>query len=297
MAEVPITPPDLRTKTGIAPAFFGPNALPVPDMLDGRTQDKLRIELAADGYFGYQKDQTADLFARIYVPLWTPRVNLTVWMPVMEWYRMTPERQRTCRLQDTAQIAGHEAGDVYVSTDIQILKARKYTPDIAFRAAFKTASGGSFDKARYFDNSGYWFDLAVGKSLYFGSNSASGPTSNSVSGPTSNSAAVQPLFELRLAATLGFLCWQTDNSRQNDALMYGVQLLLKHQFVSLQATWGGYMGWEKYGDRPMTIKARIAGHIKGFEPFVAYQYGIKDYPFHQIRIGLAYNINILPDKK
>jgi len=297
MAEVPITPPDLRTKTGIAPAFFGPNALPVPDMLDGRTQDKLRIELAADGYFGYQKDQTADLFARIYVPLWTPRVNLTVWMPVMEWYRMTPERQRTCRLQDTTQIAGHEAGDVYVSTDIQILKARKYTPDIAFRAAFKTASGGSFDKARYFDNSGYWFDLAVGKSLYFGSNSVSGPTSNSVSGPTSNSEAVQPLFELRLAATLGFLCWQTDNSRQNDALMYGVQLLLKHQFVSLQATWGGYMGWEKYGDRPMTIKARIAGHIKGFEPFVAYQYGIKDYPFHQIRIGLAYNINILPDKK
>ena len=194
-AEVPLEYPNLRESTGIAPAYFGPNALPVPDMLDGRTQDKLRIELAADGYFGYQKDQTADLFARIYVPLWTPRVNLTVWMPIMEWYRMTPEHQRTCRLQDTTQIAGHEAGDVYISTDIQVLKARKYTPDIAFRAAFKTASGGSFDKARYFDNCAYWFDLAVGKSIYYKE------------------------FEFRLAGSLGFFCWQTDNGRQNDALV------------------------------------------------------------------------------
>lgn len=268
-AEVPIVAPNLRVPTGIAPAYFGPNALPVPDMLDGRTQEKLRIELAADGFFGYEKDRTADLFARIYIPLWTPRVNLTVWMPIMEWYRMTPERQRTCRLQDSIPLSGHEVGDVYISTDIQLLKARKYTPDIAFRAAFKTASGGSFDKARYFDNPGYWFDLAVGKSLTVKS------------------------WEFRLTGSLGFLCWQTDNSRQNDALMYGVQLLVKQEYVSLRATWGGYMGWEKHGDRPMTVKVQVAGHVKGFEPYVAYQYGIKDYPFHQIRVGLAYNIDIL----
>lgn len=281
-AEVPIAAPNLREPTGIAPLYFGPNAFPVPDMLDGRTQSKLRVELAADGYFGYEKDQTADLFARIYIPLWTPRVNLAVWMPIMEWYRMTPERQHTCRLQDTLTLVGHEAGDVYVSTDIQILKARKYTPDIAFRAAFKTACGGSFDKARFYDNCGYWFDLAVGKSFYFGSNSE---------------AVQHPLFELRLSGSLGFLCWQTDNSRQNDALLYGVQLLLKHEYVSLRATWGGYMGWEKYGDRPMTVKLQLAGHVKGFEPFVAYQYGIKDYPFHQIRLGLAYNVDILKKKE
>ena len=270
---MPIVAPNLRENTGIAPAFFGPNALPVPDMLDGRTQEKLRVELAADGFFGYEKDRTADLFARIYIPLWTPRVNLTVWMPIMEWYAMTPERQRTCRLQDSISLSGHEAGDVYISTDIQLLKARKYTPDIAFRAAFKTASGGSFDKARYFDNPGYWFDLAVGKSLMVKS------------------------WELRLAGSMGFLCWQTDNGRQNDALMYGVQVLVKQEFVSLRATWGGYMGWEKHGDRPMTVKVQVAGHVQGFEPYVAYQYGIKDYPFHQIRVGLAYNIDILQKRE
>ena len=38
---------------------------------------------------------------------------------------------------------------------------------------------------------------------------------------------------------------------------------------------------------------RAAGHVKGFEPYVQYQYGIKDYPYHQIRVGLVYNISIL----
>ena len=43
----------------------------------------------------------------------------------------------------------------------------------------------------------------------------------------------------------------------------------------------------------MTVKVRAAGHVKGFEPYIQYQYGIKDYPFHQIRVGLVYHIAIL----
>ena len=251
-------------------------------MTDGRTESHLRIEIAGDGYFGYQGDHTADLFARVYIPLFTDRVNLTLWMPVQEWYTMTAERQRTCRLQDTALISGHEAGDVYISTDIQLLKARKYAPDILLRAAMKTASGGGFEKARYYDDPGYFFDLSIGKSLYFGRGKTfpyAVPTDAEV--------------ELRLTGSAGFLCWQTADGRQNDAVMYGLQLLLKTCYVSWRTTWGGYVGWEEYGDRPMSIKTCLAGHIREFEPFVLYQYGIKDYPFHQLRVGLAYHINIL----
>ena len=285
-AEVPPVYPKLSENTGIAPQFFGPNAFPVPDMLDGRTQGHLRVELAADGFLGFEKDKTADLYARVFIPLWTQRVNLTVWMPIMEWYSMTPERQRTCRLQDTVPLSGHEAGDVYVSTDIQIVKERTFIPAVAFRAALKTASGGSFDKARYFDNPGYWFDLAAGKSLYFGKTSI-------VSGLEREDS----FLEVRLAGSLGFLCWQTDNGRQNDALLYGLQCLVKSEYVGLRTTWGGYMDWEKYGDRPMTIKVQVSGYAKGFEPYIMYQYGIKDYPFHQLRVGLAYHIDILKYRK
>ena len=264
MAEVPIEKPDLSKPTGIAPAYFGPNALPIIDMLDGRTSSVLRVELAGEGYIGYkEKNRTADLFARVSVPLFTRWANLTVWMPVFGWY-------------DQYDGTGKGAGDAYVSADIQILHNEwfkspkaKYIPQMTVRAGIKSASGEQFERRRHFDCPGYFFDLAIGQSIPIKS------------------------VELRFAGTAGFLCWQTDNARQNDAVMYGLQAQLKHEYFSLQATWGGYVGWEKHGDAPMSIKARAAGHIKGFEPYVQYQYGIKDYPFHQIRLGLVYNINIL----
>ncbi len=263
-AEVPIEKPDLSEPTGIAPAYFGPNALPIIDMLDGRTSSVLRVELAGEGYIGYkEKNRTADLFARVCIPLFTRWANLTVWMPVFGWY-------------DQYDGTGKGAGDAYVSADIQILHNEwfkspkaKYIPQMTVRAGIKSASGEQFERRRHFDCPGYFFDLAIGQSIPIQS------------------------VELRFAGTAGFLCWQTDNARQNDAVMYGLQAQLKHEYFSVQATWGGYVGWEKHGDAPMSIKARAAGHIKGFEPYVQYQYGIKDYPFHQIRLGLVYNINIL----
>lgn len=263
-AEVPIVKPDLSKPTGIAPAYFGPNALPVIDMSDGLTQRDLSVELAGEGYFGYQQhNTTADIFARVRVPLFTRWANLSVWMPVFGWY-------------DQYDGKGSGAGDVYISTDIQVLHNEwfktgkaKYIPQMTVRVGVKTASGEQFERRRHFDNPGYFFDLAIGQSIPVG--------------PVS----------LRFAGTAGFLCWQTDNARQNDAVMYGLQAALQHEYFSMQATWGGYVGWEKHGDAPMSIKVRAVGHVKGFEPFVQYQYGIKDYPFHHVRVGLIYHINIL----
>ena len=286
-ALVPVDKPNLRDDTGIAPMYFGPNAFPVPDILDGRVKSHLRVEIAGDGYFGFYGDKTADAFARVFIPLFTDRVNLTIWMPVMEWYQMTIERQYVCRLQDSVAISGHGAGDAYFSTDIQILRDKKWAPDIALRAACKSASGGQYELARYYDCPGYFIDLSVGKSWYLGERLKA--KSEKQSGDKARGEGV----ELRVAGSAGFLCWQTDNGRQNDAVMYGLQLLVKSQYVLLRTTWSGYVGWENMGDHPMVIKGRLSGHIMDFEPYVEYQYGIKDYPFHMMRVGLAYNINVL----
>ena len=88
-AQTPIRRPDLSTKTKIAPAYFGPNAFPVPDMLDGRTSSELKIELYGDCFLGttttsVADDITTDLFARVTIPLFTPKANLTVYMPIFE---------------------------------------------------------------------------------------------------------------------------------------------------------------------------------------------------------------------
>ena len=266
----------------ISPLHFGPNAFPVPEMLDGRTSGTLKAEIAVDEYRGYAGDRTTDIFAKIQIPLFTRRVNLSVWMPVCEWYEMTAERQRVCMLQDTAAIRGHGFGDVYVTTDIQVLRARRWWPDITLRAALKTASGEQYEKARHYDDPGYFFDAAIGKSMYIGKD-------RSVSAEKKQESD----WELRIAGMAGFLCWQTVTARQNDAYQYGVQVLVKQQYFSLRATWSGYSGWQKNGDKPMIVKGELRGYFNGWEPFVAYQYGIRDYPFHHVRAGVAYSADII----
>lgn len=253
----------LHAETPCSPAYFGPNALPIIDMSDGLTYNHLRLEVAADGYFGFNNNRTADIIARVHVPLFTRWANLSLWMPIYEWY-------------DQFDGKGSGAGDVYISTDVQVLHndwfktdKAKYIPQMTVRLGMKTASGGQYERLRHYDCPGYFFDLAIGQSI-----------------PVKQ-------VTLRFAGSVGFLCWQTNTAQQNDAVMYGLQAQLKHEYVSLTATWGGYVGWQKNGDRPMSVKARIAGHIKGFEPYVQYQYGIQDYPFHQVRVGLVYNLDIL----
>lgn len=300
-AQVPLEPTDYAEKTLIAPAYFSPNAFPVPDMLDGSVSHDLRAELAADGYYGFQRDKTADLFARIHIPLFTDRVNLTVWMPVVEFYHSTDERISYCRVKEENQekaLRGHTAGDVYISTDIMFLREKERCPAMSVRAAVKTASGGGFHLARYYDSPGYFFDLSIGKSFPLTITGNQSPVTINRSPVTDN----HPPVTIRLAASAGFLCWQTADGRQNDAVMYGALVRLQHRYFSIEEVFSGYVGWENAGDRPMTLKTKLAGHIpapkgKGsFSPFLMYQYGISDYPFHQLRLGLSYNIDILKKK-
>lgn len=311
-AQVPIERPNLQRPTLVSPYYFGPNAFPVPDMLDGHTSSTLRIEGAGDYFIGYQKDWTANAFLRVCVPLFTNRVNLTVWLPVQEWYGYSNQRMQTCRVQDTTMVRGHGAGDAYVSTDIQLWRESHYAPGITLRAAIKSASGGQFEQARFYDSPGYWFDLSLGKSFFFGRQSY---LPVEVIRDKENRTAIRADWNryysqapqgrevmLRFAASAGFLCWQTDNGRQNDAVMYGLQMLLRTAHFSLTETWQGYTGWESTanrtdlrptGDCPMVLKTRLAAHAKGFEPYVLYEWGIRDYPFHHLRLGMVYNFAIL----
>lgn len=279
-AQTALTEPNLQVPTYVSPYYFGPNAFPVPDMLDGTVSHDLRIELAADHFHGFAGDRTTDCAFKINIPLFTDRVNLIVWMPVAEWYANTAERQRICRLQDSTVLCGHEAGDAYVSTDIQVLRQRGWIPDLTVRAAVKSASGGGFCKARYYDSPGYFFDMTLAKSVLFDKSDF--------------------WAELRFGASTGFLCWQTDNGRQNDAVMYGAMVKLKTHYFSVAEVFGGYAGWENKPsgrhdahDCPMSLKTCLTGYYKGFELQFLYQYGLQDSPFHQFRIGIAYNVDVL----
>ena len=273
-AQTPILRPDLGTPSLVAPGYFGPNAFPVPDMLDGTTSSDLRVELYGDGFLcsmagNPTDDITLDLFAKATIPLFTDRVNLVIWMPVVEWFRSGPAVNVLRRVQDPDRwISGVDSGDAYVSTDILILDERKRGCGLVLRAALKSASGNSFGTARVYDAPGYFFDVAVGRDIV---KSADGKT------------------VFRTALSAGFLCWQTGNGRQNDAVMYGALASLKTGPFTAEVNYGGYVGWEGKGDRPMTLKTKLSWSIGRCSINAMYQVGFVDWPFHQVRLGAAYS--------
>ena len=265
----------------MAPAYFGPNAFPVPDMLDGSTSGDLKVELYGDGFLcsmtsSPSDDITLDLFAKATIPLFSDRVNLVIWMPVVEWFRSGPAVNVQRRVQNPDRwISGIDSGDAYVSTDILILDERKTGCGLVLRAALKSASGNSFGTARVYDAPGYFFDIAAGRNIKV---SADGKT------------------VFRMALSTGFLCWQTANGRQNDAIMYGALASLKTGPFKAEVNYGGYVGWEQKGDRPMTLKTELSWSFGRCSLNAMYQVGFMDWPFHQIRLGATYSFPLTLQK-
>lgn len=260
-------PTPLSEPTFVSPYYFGPNAFPIPDILT-HTNSQLKIELAGD-YFPGKKHHTTDLFLKADIPLWTSRVNLSLWWPVIEWYEIQKNR-------------GHLSGDVYLSINLQLLEESARRPSWTLRAAIKTASGGGYKIARYYDCPGYFFDTYIGKTFRFGN------------------------IDIQVCGGGGFLCWQTDKGKQNDAFQYGLLLGLNLSKFSISESFGGYSGWQStrgenahlVHDRPMSLKTKLAYDIdKHWEVNVMVQHGLRDYPYTQIHMGVAYNIAILRHKE
>ena len=283
VAQTDIERPNLGVPSKIAPAYFGPNAFPVPDMLDGRTSSQLKLELYGDCFLGtttnnVADDITGDLFAKLTIPLFTPKANLTVWMPLFEYFYTSAEVNRMRRLPEPytkEPLQGMDSGDLYVSADVRLLSQVRHYVDMSARAVLKTASANQYAKGRCYDAPGYFFDVAVGHSF------------NLLGGN----------HYLRLAASGGFLCWQTDNGRQNDAVMYGAMVAYRLMRLEVDATFGGYVGWERDGDHPMTLKANLSYHIDNLALRLGYQVGFNDWPYHQIRVGATYAFDILSKKR
>ncbi|MBR2608885.1 MAG: hypothetical protein IKC68_04070, partial [Bacteroidales bacterium] len=124
-----------------------------------------------------------------------------------------------------------------------------------------------YEYARYYDSPGYFFDAAFGR----GFSVADGDV------------------VMRVALSGGFLCWQTDNGRQNDAVMYGALFSLACGPFTFRTQYGGYVGWEAMGDAPMTLRADLGWAFGDFSLNAGYQVGFNHWPFHQFRLGVSYS--------
>lgn len=274
-------PPYNPSNYDYSSAWFGPNANPVPEFTDATIPSKTTLSLMADYYIG-QGDKTENGYFKIEVPLLPKRVSLKIWSTILEHYQVTDQLSATRDM--SGNTSGTANGDIYVQTRIQLLKERKIAPSFILNSTLKTASGTHEEFRRYFNTAGYYFDVEIGKSIY---------TKNRF------------ISEIRGVVNAGFLCWDTERlSTQDDAPMYGGKILLINPNWKFENTLSGYWGWmhtsrffgADYGDAPFVYTSKFTITTKKIDYFAQYQYGIHDFPYQQLRLGVSFTFDKLTPK-
>jgi hypothetical protein len=253
----------------LSPAYLGPNALPVPDLHQGKVPERINWTGLFESYFG-QDDLTYNFMTQFVVPLAEGRVGLEFKYVPVEYYRMDSTVSKLRRTHSGESVEGFAAGDIYFGTMVQLLKDHSYLPDLAFAMACRTASGTNRQDARFTDTPGYYIDLSAGKTIKTGQGR---------------------LDSVRLYGEVGFYVYQTvlDNYPQNDALLFGMGIDFNMNQLFLSQSIRGYSGYMHNGDHPLVYKAEIglkfgtAGLVVGFEK------GLRDYPFNSIKAGFRLN--------
>lgn len=253
-----------------SPAYFGPNANPVPETGNAKIQNETTISLSGNYYFGFG-DQTKNLFIKAELPLLSGRISFDSWIAVLEHYHVTDEIN-VFRNMPAGVTSGTATGDIYFRTRISIFKEKKVFPAIIINSTFKTASGDSFGERRYYETPGYYFDVESGKSVYF---------KNDI------------ISEIRFIVDLGFLCWQMMENDQNEGPMYCGKITLNNKLINFENSISGYHGWMHDGDNPLVYTSNLIIKCTSMNYFIQYQYGIRDYPYHHILLGLSTSISRL----
>lgn len=255
--------------------YFGPNANPVPDFTDATIPEFTELSVYGDYYFG-KGDQTVNPYLKVEIPLISEKVSLKVWAVPIEYFNVADAIKERRGMQKNS---GFASGDVYVQTRISLLKNKEKETSLILNATLKTASGNNYKDRRFFNTAGYYFDAEFGKSFMLKNGF---------------------LNEVRLVADAGFYSWdiQTPNLNvQDDALMYGLKLILKKNNITWENTISGYSGWVKrvadYGDQPVIFASKLNLKNNKNTYFIQYQNGIRYFPFNQIRIGVVFPLESL----
>lgn len=271
-----VTDNQLTSQVRYAPAWFGPNANPVPEFTDATIPSLTQVELSGNYYFGFG-DFTKNAFFRIEVPLLQEKVSIKLWSTLLESYNLSDEIM-IARNIETGKNKGRVNGDIYVQTRILLLSEKTKNPAIILNSTLKTASGTGFKERRYFDTPGYYFDIEIGKSYILNT---------------------KWLDEIKWVANLGFICWETTNSTQNDAPLYGAKLIIRKKQFKWENTIAGYWGWmhthpsygSDYGDAPLIFGTILNYKKNKITYFGKYQYGINDFPYHHFGAGFKVSLD------
>ncbi|MCB0667968.1 MAG: hypothetical protein KDC80_19210 [Saprospiraceae bacterium] len=254
----------------LAPGFMGPNALPVPEINKGKLGSESSLQTAWETHFN-PGDRTSNIYTRLYLPLATNKVGLSLELIPYERYHLNTTTRDARRVRDYDG-TGSAFGDLYLGTHIQLLRNRRKLPDISVSINLKTASGNGLNAARFTDTPGYFFDLSMGKSFSI---------HNSV------------IDTIRPYTMLGLYVWQTYqiDHYQNDCFLYGFGFDIESEKFIISNALTGYSGYIGDGDRPLVYRLTLQSQFEKYPNLsVRFQEGLSDFPYTSWRFSLIFKL-------
>jgi len=252
-----------------SPGYFGPNALPVPEIHKAFVPETLYWSGMYECYSG-DGDVTHDLKTHFIIPVVKSRVGLEFKYVPVELYSMDSAVSHERRTVSGTSVNGTSFGDIYFGAIIQVIRDHRGLPDFSLSMNCKTASGTDRNYSRYTDAPGYFFGASMGDS--YGND--------------------KDFFRhVRWYAELGFFCWQTnlDNYPQNDALLFGAGFDFDFRDFYLNQSISGYSGYMNNGDQPLVYRVDFGIKTGKSAIVFGYEKGIHDFPFQSIRAGIQIN--------
>jgi hypothetical protein len=270
----------------IAPGKMGPNALLIPKMDYALVGDKNMIEVG--GHYHQMKGDTAiNSYIGFYWAVVPEKVAVEVWGQPSETYRTTNEVRDQRQIWYNDEGWSTEPGDLLVSTYIQLIREKKYIPDISINYTLKTTTGDNLH-ARYTNASMNYFYMAAGKSFHPG---------------------WRIIDEIRIAGMAGFYVWQTNikDMAQDEGPLYELGIKIKKKFINIYAEIGGYSGYGAYNfinpivgketpiedaNDPLIYRTGITKTGSKFDFKAEFQSGLNnDYPFNTLRLSATYKFD------
>ena len=268
----------------MSPARFGPNALPVPDLRNGRIEGERYFETTASSHFS-DGDNTFDWSLRYYHPFLDNRIAIDFYMVAAEYYTLSAKVRDQRKIRSSSP-EGVAVGDLFFGTIIQLVRERERFPDLTLEMYCKTTSGGGLQDARFTDHPAYYFNMNFGKDL-----------------------GSKVLDKVRWYGLLGFYNWQTnlDDYLQNDAPSYGLGLQLSKSGYRIDNQFCGYLGYISWknepvvrnsekpylytGDQPLVYRLKLMKERKRTKLTFEFQQGLNDFKYSTFRFGIRFQFN------
>ncbi|MBU6159171.1 MAG: hypothetical protein KGP35_09090 [Bacteroidetes bacterium] len=242
------------------PRYLGPNALPIPELSDGKVPSKSSLSIESQSHF-MKGDHTYNTLLRGLYEVMPGRIALEImWIPAeyaVVSHELKTERNVFWRFYNNRWASG----DVFLQTYLQLLKPEGRTMGLMLRMGHRLPSSTMLGAARFTDAPGYYFDL---------------------------SSAFKLPNRFNFLTMAGFYVWQTNsvNYYQNDAFLFGVGLARSFGAFKLEASFRGYLGYWGKGDDPLAA-ALMCNYTTGeWQWRLGVQQGFLDLRYTTVNVGL-----------